>query len=162
MAEKFDINSLNAAQKQAVQTLNGPVLILAGAGTGKTRTVIELCDVLLQHGWVRHILFLADRNSLVTQAKRSFTNLLPNLDLTNLCESREHCNAACVFSTYQTMINCIDSVTDEEGKLFSPGHFDLVICDEAHRSIYNKYQDIFSPQRFSPNKEFFIHIYRYT
>lgn len=119
-------------------------LLVMATGSGKTRTVIELCDVLLQHGWVKHILFLADRNSLVTQAKRSFTNLLPNLDLTNLCESREHCNAACVFSTYQTMINCIDSVTDEEGKLFSPGHFDLVICDEAHRSIYNKYQDIFT------------------
>ncbi len=48
-----------------------------------------------------------------------------------------------VFSTYQTMINCIDSVSDQNGKLFSCSHFDLVICDEAHRSIYNKYQDIF-------------------
>ena len=42
------------------------------------------------------------------------------------------------------MMHCIDSVCDEEGKLFSCGHFDLVICDEAHRSIYNKYKDIFN------------------
>ena len=119
-------------------------LLVMATGSGKTRTVIELCDVLLQHGWVKHILFLADRNSLVTQAKRSFTNLMPDLDLTNLCETKAHSNAACVFSTYQTMINCIDAITDDEGKLFSPGHFDLVICDEAHRSIYNKYQDIFT------------------
>lgn len=42
------------------------------------------------------------------------------------------------------MMNCIDSVKDEEGKLFTCGHFDLVICDEAHRSIYNKYKDIFT------------------
>lgn len=43
------------------------------------------------------------------------------------------------------MIGCIDSVNDEDGKrLFTPGHFDLVICDEAHRSIYNKYRDIFN------------------
>ena len=41
-------------------------------------------------------------------------------------------------------MNCIDSIHDEEGKLFTCGHFDLVICDEAHRSIYNKYKDIFS------------------
>ena len=41
-------------------------------------------------------------------------------------------------------MNCIDSVKDEQGKLFTCGHFDLVICDEAHRSIYNKYRDIFN------------------
>lgn len=82
-------------------------------------------------------------NSLVIQAKRNFVNLLPNLSCTNLVEEKENYQAHCVFSTYQTMINCIDSVSDQNGKLFSCGHFDLVICDEAHRSIYNKYQDIF-------------------
>lgn len=119
-------------------------LLVMATGSGKTRTVIALCDVLLQHGWVKNILFLADRNSLVTQAKRSFSNLLPDLSVTNLCEEKDNFNAHCVFSTYQTMMNCIDSVKDDEGKLFSCGHFDLVICDEAHRSIYNKYRDIFS------------------
>lgn len=119
-------------------------LLVMATGSGKTRTVISLCDVLLQHGWVKNILFLADRNSLVTQAKRSFVNLLPDLSVTNLCEEKDNYQAHCVFSTYQTMMNCIDSVKDEEGKLFTCGHFDLVICDEAHRSIYNKYKDIFT------------------
>ena len=118
-------------------------LLVMATGSGKTRTVIALCDVLLQHGWVKNILFLADRNSLVTQAKRSFVNLLPDLSVTNLCEEKDNYSAHCVFSTYQTMMHCIDSVKDEEGKLFTCGHFDLVICDEAHRSIYNKYRDIF-------------------
>lgn len=118
-------------------------LLVMATGSGKTRTVIGLCDVLLNHGWVKNILFLADRKSLVTQAKRSFVNLLPDLSVTNLCEEKEYCSAHCVFSTYQTMMNCIDDVHDEEGKLFTSGHFDLVICDEAHRSIYNKYRDIF-------------------
>lgn len=118
-------------------------LLVMATGSGKTRTVIALCDVLLSHGWVKNILFLADRNSLVTQAKRSFHNLLPDLSVTNLCEEKDNYTAHCVFSTYQTMMNCIDTVKDEEGKLFTCGHFDLVICDEAHRSIYNKYQDIF-------------------
>ena len=119
-------------------------LLVMATGSGKTRTVIALCDILQRHGWVKNILFLADRNSLVTQAKRSFVNLLPSLSVTNLCEEKDNYSARCVFSTYQTMMNCIDSVKDEEGKLFTCGHFDLLICDEAHRSIYNKYRDIFN------------------
>lgn len=119
-------------------------LLVMATGSGKTRTAIALCKVLLEHGWVKNILFLADRNSLVTQAKRSFVNLLPELSVTNLCEEKDNTTAHCVFSTYQTMMNCIDAVRDDEGKLFTVGHFDLVICDEAHRSIYNKYRDIFT------------------
>ena len=120
-------------------------LLVMATGSGKTRTVIALCKVLLDHGWVKNILFLADRNSLVTQAKRAFVNMLPDLSVTNLCEDKENFDARCVFSTYQTMMNCIDTVKDEnEKKLFTVGHFDLVIVDEAHRSIYNKYKDIFN------------------
>lgn len=119
-------------------------LLVMATGSGKTRTVIALCDVLLKAGWIKNILFLADRNSLVTQAKRSFVNLLPNLSSTNLVEEKGNYNAHCVFSTYQTMMHCIDTVNDDDGKLFTCGHFDLVICDEAHRSIYNKYRDIFT------------------
>lgn len=119
-------------------------LLVMATGSGKTRTVMALCDVLLKHGWVKNILFLADRTSLVTQAKRSFTNLMPDLTLTNLCDGKQNVNARCVFSTYQTMMGCIDDIKDDEGKLFTCGHFDLLICDEAHRSIYNKYRDIFN------------------
>ena len=120
-------------------------LLVMATGSGKTRTVIALCKVLMEKGWVRDILFLADRNSLVTQAKRNFVNLLPDLSVVNLCEDKTNYTAHCVFSTYQTMYNCIDTVQDEkEQRLFTPGHFDLVICDEAHRSIYNKYRDIFN------------------
>ena len=90
------------------------------------------------------MLFLTDRTSLVTQAKRSFVNLLPDLSLTNLCEDREDLTARAVFSTYQTMMGCIDDARDESGgKLFTVGHFDLIIADEAHRSVYKKYQAIF-------------------
>ena len=119
-------------------------LLVMATGSGKTRTVIALCKVLLDAGWVKNILFLADRNSLVTQAKRNFVNLLPDLSCSNLVEEKDNYTAHCIFSTYQTMMNCIDSVKDDNGKLFTCGHFDLVICDEAHRSIYNKYRDIFN------------------
>ena len=120
-------------------------LLVMATGSGKTRTVIALCKVLMEKGWVRDILFLADRNSLVTQAKRNFVNLLPDLSVVNLCEDKANYTAHCVFSTYQTMYHCIDAVQDEkEQRLYTPGHFDLVICDEAHRSIYHKYRDIFN------------------
>ena len=140
-------------QKEAVKSVcrafdkenRRKALLVMATGSGKTRTTISIVDVLLRHGWVKNVLFLADRNSLVTQAKRAFVNLLPNLSVVNLCEDKENYNARGVFSTYQTMMNCIDSAKDENGKkLYTVGHFDLIVCDEAHRSIYNKYKDIFT------------------
>ena len=140
-------------QKEAIQAVcrafdaenRRKVLLVMATGSGKTRTTISIVDVLLRHGWVKNVLFLADRNSLVTQAKRAFVNMLPNLSVVNLCEDKENYNARCVFSTYQTMMNCIDDAKDEQGgKLYTVGHFDLIVCDEAHRSIYNKYKDIFT------------------
>lgn len=140
-------------QKEAVQSIcdaynqrnRRKALLVMATGSGKTRTVISLADILIRHGWVKNLLFLADRNALVTQAKRAFHNLLPNLSLCNLTEGRDDANARAVFSTYQTMMNCIDATRDEKGeRLFTPGHFDLIIVDEAHRSIYNKYKDIFT------------------
>ncbi|MGI6154215.1 MAG: DEAD/DEAH box helicase family protein [Christensenellaceae bacterium] len=140
-------------QKEAIQAVcdtfdsnnRRKALLVMATGSGKTRTVIALADVLIRHGWVKNVLFLADRTALVTQAKRAFHNLQPNLSLCNLTESKEEANARAVFSTYQTMMNCIDDTLDEQGgKLFTPGHFDLIVVDEAHRSIYNKYKDIFT------------------
>ena len=134
------------AIKSVCETLDAKrrkALVVMATGAGKTRTTIALSKVLEEHGWLRDILFLADRNSLVTQAKRSFVNLLPDMSVVNLCEDKAGYTAHCVFSTYQTMYNCIDTVQDDQGKLFTCGHFDLIICDEAHRSIYNKYKDIF-------------------
>lgn len=119
-------------------------LLVMATGSGKTRTVIGLSEILLEHGWVKNILFLADRTSLLIQAKRTFANLLPNLSLSNVCEKDRNYKANCVFSTYPTIMNCIDQAKDDEGRIYSSGHFDLIICDEVHRSIYNKYKDIFN------------------
>lgn len=140
-------------QKEAIQSVcdvfdkrnRRKALLVMATGSGKTRTVISLVDVLERYGWVKNVLFLADRNALVTQAKRAFANLMPNLSLCNLTENKNDANARAVFSTYKTLINCIDDTRDDEGnRLFTSGHFDLVIVDEAHRSIYNKYKDIFT------------------
>mgnify|MGYP005946264307 CR=1 FL=1 len=119
-------------------------LLVMATGSGKTRTVIALVKVLFQHGWVKNDLFLADRNSLVTQAKRSFVNLLPDLSVTNLCEEKDNYTAHCVFSSYQTMMNCIGTVEDQEGRLFPAGHIDPIVYDTSRRLIRNNCRNIFN------------------
>ena len=120
-------------------------LIVMATGTGKTRTAISIVDVLSDKEWVKNVLFLADRTVLVKQAKNNFTKLLPNMSTCNLLSTVDNPeDSRIVFSTYQTMMNAIDVTKNKEGnKLFTPGHFDLIIVDEAHRSIYKKYQAIF-------------------
>ena len=90
-------------------------LLVMATGIGKTRVVISLVEVFLRYCWIKNVLFLADRTSLVVQAKRAFSNLLPDLSITNLCEEKSNCTARGVFSTYQTMMNCIDDAKDEDG-----------------------------------------------
>ena len=120
-------------------------LLVMATGTGKTRTAVSIVDVLTNNNWVKNVLFLADRAELVKQAKKTFNKLMPSLSTINLTSEKENAeNARMVFSTYQTMMNAIDEVKTKDGKkLFTIGHFDLIIVDEAHRSIYKKYQAIF-------------------
>ncbi len=136
-------------QKKAVQAVcdglesgQRKALLVMATGSGKTRTAISLVDVLQRNGWIKHILFLADRRELVKQAKKNFAALLPSLSICNLLDSKDDPDSRMVFSTYPTMMNAIDSARSKDGsRLFSSGHFDLIIIDESHRSIYKKYQD---------------------
>ena len=121
-------------------------LVVMATGTGKTRTAISLVDVLTSKNWVQNVLFLADRTELVKQAEKNFKKLLPDMSCCNLLSSKDGDpeESRIIFSTYQTIINCIDKMKSKKGiTLFTPGHFDLIIIDEAHRSIYKKYQAIF-------------------
>lgn len=117
-------------------------LLVMATGTGKTRTAISLVELLQRNRWVKNILFLADRTALVTQAKRNFNKLLPNYTISILSDKDKQpdLNARLIFSTYQTMINLIDG----DDRTFGIGRFDLIIIDEAHRSIFNKYKAIFT------------------
>ncbi len=139
-------------QKEAIRAVCDNVtrglrknLLVMATGTGKTRTAASLVDVLSRAGWVTNVLFLADRRALVRQAKNDFHQHLPTQSLCNLVENKDERNARIVFSTYPTILNAIDTVTAETGEpLFSPAHFDLIIIDEAHRSIFKKYRAIFA------------------
>lgn len=135
-------------QKRAVKSMcewfNGRRrrgLLVMATGTGKTRTAISLVDVLQRNNWIKNTLFLADRTSLVNQAARNFQKLLPNSPTTVLSDKTTEIdpNARITFSTYQTMINYVN--TDQ--KPYSVGRFDLIIIDEAHRSVFGKFGDIF-------------------
>lgn len=138
-----------AYQKMAitnvVETFNHyrrKALLVMATGTGKTRTAISLVELLTRNHWIKNVLFLADRTALVTQAKRNFNKLLPNYTISVLSDKDKEpdLNARLVFSTYQTMINLIDG----DDRTFGIGRFDLIIIDEAHRSIFNKYKAIFT------------------
>ncbi|MGV3152794.1 DEAD/DEAH box helicase family protein [Sarcina ventriculi] len=130
---------------EAMEKRQRKMLLVCATGTGKTRTAISIVDVLSRHNWVKNVLFLADRKALVKQAKNNFSKLLPNLTLCNLLDNRDNPETSrMVFSTYPTMMNAIDDTKSKDGKkLFTPGHFDLIIVDESHRSIYRKYRAIF-------------------
>ena len=116
-------------------------LLVMATGTGKTRTAIALVDVLQRAGWVKRALFLADRISLVNQAAGAFKTHLPESSPVNLV-TEKHTEGRVYVCTYPTMLNLIDQ-TDDGVPRFGVGYFDLVIIDEAHRSVYQKYGEIF-------------------
>lgn len=138
-------------QKEAIRAVCGQIeqgfrkhLLVMATGTGKTRTASSLTDVLSRSKWITNILFLADRTALVKQAKDDFKRYLPDMSLCNLCSNKDDRNARIVFSTYPTILNAIDDTKSRDGRqLFTPAHFDLIIIDESHRSIFKKYRAIF-------------------
>ena len=118
-------------------------LVVMATGAGKTRTVIALCDLLMRCNWVKRVLFLADRVALVKQTTNVFKRQLPSAAAVNALDNPEQiADARVLVSTYPTMLRLIDETKDGRKK-FGPGHFDLVIIDEAHRSVYQKYRAIF-------------------
>lgn len=139
----YQKEAIRAVCEKTQQGFRKHLLVMA-TGTGKTRTAASLVDVLSRGRWVTNILFLADRTALVKQAKDSFKDYLPEMSLCNLCTNKDDRNARIVFSTYPTILNAIDDTKTVEGqRLFTPAHFDLIIIDESHRSIFKKYRAIF-------------------
>ena len=118
-------------------------LLVMATGSGKTRTASAIVDMLIKCNWAKRVLFLADRNALVRQAKNEFKEHLPHLSAIDLTKEREDNGTRLVFSTYQTIMNRIDGMLAGDQRFYGVGHFDLIIIDEAHRSIYQKYKAIF-------------------
>jgi type I restriction enzyme R subunit len=127
-------------------------LLVMATGAGKTRTVIALCDLLMRRNWAKRILFLADRVALVNQAVKAFKTHLPSSAPVNLV-TEKITEGRVYVSTYPTMMNLIDDTSSGQRR-FGVGHFDLVIIDEAHRSVYQKYGAIFEYFDFAPGRAY--------
>ena len=117
-------------------------LLVMATGAGKTRTAIALVEMLMRCNWVKRALFLADRVALVDQTIKVLKKHLPEASPVNLVTEKD--GEGRVFAcTYQTMMGLIDD-TKESEKRFSVAHFDIIIVDEAHRSVFQKYRHIFN------------------
>ena len=116
-------------------------LLVMATGAGKTRTVIALTDLLMRTNWAKRILFLADRVALVIQAGNAFKRFLPDAAPVNLVTEKDT-EGRVFISTYPTMMGLINESKDGQRR-FGVGHFDLLVIDEAHRSVYQKYRAIF-------------------
>jgi type I restriction enzyme R subunit len=117
-------------------------LVVMATGAGKTRTVIALVELLMRANWAKRVLFLADRVALVNQTVGAFKTHLPDATTVNLVTEKDTDGRVYV-CTYPTMMGLINQGAGGERR-FGPGYFDLVVIDEAHRSVYQKYQAIFS------------------
>jgi type I site-specific restriction endonuclease len=106
-----------------------------------TRTVIALCDLLMRCHWVKRVLFLTDRVALVRQAVNAFKRHLPDAAPVNLVTEKD-AEGRVYVSIYPTIMGLIDETQDGRRR-FGVGHFDLIVIDEAHRSVFHKYQSIF-------------------
>ncbi len=119
-------------------------LIVLATGTGKTRVSCAISDIFIRNNYVKRILFLADRKNLVVQAKEeTYEKFLPSVPMATIIEGKitGSKESRIVFSTYQSMLSMIKDTTTCP---FGIGHFDLIIVDEAHRSLFNKYAEIFT------------------
>ena len=116
-------------------------LVVQATGAGKTRTAIALSDLLMRCNWAKCVLFLADRVALVKQAVNAFKKHLPEASPVNLVTEKD-AEGRVFVSTYGTMMGLIDETKGGQRR-FGVGHFDLIIIDEAHRSVYQKYRAIF-------------------
>jgi len=111
-------------------------LIVQATGTGKTRVAMALIDVLLRANRAQKVLFLADRKVLRDQAYDAFKQWFPHESKSKIFSGTLDKNSRLYVSTIQTFMECYQE--------FSPGDFDVIISDEAHRSIYNKWKDVFT------------------
>jgi type I restriction enzyme, R subunit len=139
----YQIEAIQSVLATFEQHRRSALLVMA-TGTGKTRTAAALISVLTKANWAKRILFLADRNALITQAKKNLNDYLPQLSSIDLTKDKASENSRLIFSTYQTLINLIDTEFNAEKRYFGIGYFDLIVFDEIHRSVYNRYKHIFN------------------
>jgi type I restriction enzyme R subunit len=99
-------------------------LLVMATGTGKTRTVIALIDLLMRAKWVQRVLFLADRRELVKQALGDFKEHMPNETRARVEGGEVDDTARIHVATYPSMMQVYQEL--------SPGYYDMIVADESH------------------------------
>lgn len=143
IADRYYQQEAIRATTEVFENSRRDALLVMATGTGKTRTAAALIDLMSKAGWVKRVLFLADRNALIHQAKTNLNDYLPHLPAVDLTKEKEDASSRLVFSTYQTLMNLIDGEFEGDSRHFGVGYFDLIVFDEIHRSVYNRYKHIF-------------------
>ena len=138
---KYQSEAVSAACR-AYDSGQRRALLAMASGSGKTRIAAAICELMLRLGRVKNILYLAENSTLAAQAKDNFSRILPDLPAANLCCSDG--DAPLIFSTWQAMAENIDSLENEQGRIFTCGRFDFIVCDEAHGEAAEKYRDVFN------------------
>lgn len=122
---------------------NRKSLLVMATGSGKTRVAASIVHNLSNLNMINRTLFLADRVALVKQALENFKKYLPDFTFCNLSEDKNRENVKVLFSTYQTMASESEKLKSDGTNKYGIGAFDLIVIDEAHRSVYQKYGDLF-------------------
>jgi type I restriction enzyme R subunit len=131
----YQVEAIKAVAKE-FQNQRRKALIVQATGTGKTRVSIAIVELLMRTRWVKRVLFLCDRKELRRQADDAFKDFLETEPRCVIGETNKLDHSARVYvATYPGMMNRFSQL--------DVGYFDLIIADESHRSIYNKYRDIF-------------------
>lgn len=135
----YQLRAVRSIQ-QAVSEGGSRFLFEMATGTGKTLTAAAVIKLFLRTGNARRVLFLVDRLELEDQANKAFTFLLKNDYSSVIYKERKDDwrKAEIVVTTVQSLL-----FNDKYRRLFSPTDFDLVISDEAHRSIGGNARAVF-------------------
>lgn len=145
LVKEYDLKFLRPYQLKAIEALQSwassgkdRYLFEMATGTGKTLTCAAVIKLFLKTGNAKRVLFLVDRIELEDQAAKNFKKWLSK-DYTTVIykENRDDWRKA------EIVVTTIQSISDKYQKLFSPTDFDLIISDEAHRSIGGNSRAVF-------------------
>lgn len=130
----YQLEAIKRVAERFTQNRRKALIVLA-TGTGKTRVAVALTDLLVRAGWVKRVLFLCDRKELRKQAKNAFADYIDEPMTIVRAGTAKDRSKRIYFATYPAMKKIFET--------FDVGFFDLIIADESHRSIYNRYGDLF-------------------
>ena len=129
----YQIEAIKTVSER-IETAQRRFLLVLATGTGKTRVAIALIELLRRAKWIQRVLFLADRRELVKQSLGAFKEHLPDVPRAWIEGGEIDKEARIHAATYPGMMGLYQQL--------SPGYYDLIICDESHRSIYHRYKAI--------------------